>query len=414
MLVRNISWQLQQIERHMAARRFKRAEMFIARLLRQSVTDAQRIRLLEDRAKVRLSLSRPDEAIDDLRTLQATIQNFNTQPHLAELWADCHLSRYELASVGFAEKSDVREAQSIYRHLMENYPQYPNIGWVQYQYGRVMLISDHAHVAEKYFHKALHSPSHVKTLTALCYERLGFIAFFESRQAQQAIIYLDKAIDTYPDYGSAQWLVQVYILRSRVLKDYDVQQGIASAHEALHIASQQRGQRILVADASFALAELLAHQGNCETQLIRHLQQFMQISKPPLGVDVTWSRACEMLGDAYTAQGQYDEAIAAYHRALDYNPYHPWEESIQYRIANAYYQLQNYEKTVATIHSWSSSPDGRDHRLYLILGNALFALGKYAQAAEAYATGLTVAPPSANIEHMQTYLQLSREMSPSM
>lgn len=414
--MRKFLWQIQQIERHIAARRFKRAEMAIVRLLRQPVTEAHRMKLLENRAKVRLSSSRPDEAIDDLRALQEIVNDFGDYPHLAELLADCHLSRYEIASVGFAEKSDVQEAKQIYQHLMASHSDYANLGWVQYQYGRIMLISDHAYVAEKYFHKALHSPSHVKPITSFCYERLGFIAFFESRHPGQAIIYLDKAIDTYPMSESAQWLVQIYILRSRVFKDYDLRKGIASAYEALRIASQRRGQRLLVADASFALAELLAHQGDHSTELIRHIQQFMQISKPPVGVDVTWARACEMLGDAYHALGQHEDAIAAYHRVLEYNPYHPWEESIKYRIASAYYQAQDYEQTISIIHDWSEVTDlpERDHRLYLMLGNAFFALGRYAQAAEAYTLGLNIAPPSANIAHMQTYLRLSREMSPAM
>lgn len=414
--MRDIKRKLQQVDKYIEMRQFKRAESLLVRLLRHAITDEQRRTLLESRARVRLSLSKPDEAIDDLRAVQGLQPAFDDYPYLAALWADCHLSRYELASVGFAQKSDVAEAARIYRYLMDTHPDYDDLAWIQYQYGRILLISDQAYAAERFFHKALHSPSRVKALTAFCYERLGFIAFFESRQPQRAVIYLDKAIDTYPAQGSAQWLVQTYILRSRIFKDYDLYQAMASARAALLIATEQRTQRLLIAEALFALAELVALVGDQSDEVIRLLQRFIEFSKMPVGVDVTWSRVHEMLGDAYYAQEDYEAAIGAYRQALAYNPYHPWEESIQYRIANVHYQAQNYERAVEAIRHISQLDNvhERDHRIYLVLGNALFALGKYAEAAEAYAMGLHIAPPTANIDHMQTYLRLSREMSPSL
>jgi tetratricopeptide (TPR) repeat protein len=116
-----------------------------------------------------------------------------------------------------------------------------------------------------------------------------------------------------------------------------------------------------------------------------------------------------MLGDCYFALEQYDSAVTAYENALQCNPYHPWEETVHYRIARAHYQQQQYPATISTLHKVIQ--DTTDYRIYNLLGNALFALGQYVQAARVYETGISMAPPGANIQMMRTYHQLSQNMN---
>src|SRR5689334_10205248 len=63
--------QLAQIDGWLAAGEAKRAELHIARLLRTEHPPLDRANLLFRRARARLLLERPDEALEDLQTLHA-------------------------------------------------------------------------------------------------------------------------------------------------------------------------------------------------------------------------------------------------------------------------------------------------------------------------------------------------------
>src|SRR5690606_15759313 len=147
-----------------------------------------------------------------------------------------------------------------------------------------------------------------------------------------------------------------------------------------------------------------------------HLQQFLQLSRKPLGVDVTWSRVYEMLGDAYFKTAQYSAAASAYQNALQFNPYHPWELSLLYRIGRCYYQNGDYERSIQTIRQMLdvAARDGQpvsDYRVYEMLGNAYYALSRYDGATEAYEIALSLAPANgANLENLQTYYKLAQEL----
>jgi len=401
---------VKQIENLIAVRDIKKGEVAIARLMRSDISNEQRAVLLGYRARIRLYASRPDEARHDLEEAVSLQQKLLENPDTLCLLADCYLAQFEVATLGFADKSDVRNAQAFYHRLIQNYPEYNNLGWVYYQLGRTALIGDRADLAETYFQKALFTPSRINTLTAYSYERLGFIAYYELRQPRQAHTYLDKAIATYPASEPPLWLVQVYVLRSRVLRDIDLSEAQQSAQTALQIASDNAGQKSLIADALFTVVELFATQSGYEERIIEHLQQYIQIMKAPLGVDVTWSRVYEMLGDAHFSLGSYEQAIAAYENVLVYNPYHPWEESIHYRIARAHYQQQDYSKAVDAINQLlNEKHEVKDYRLYNVLGNAYYALGQFDKAAAAYEIGLNIAPAGVDVQTMYTYYQFSRQ-----
>lgn len=404
---------LRQIQKLIASREIKKAEVQIARWLRAiSTSDDDYPELLRARAQVRLLASRPEEALHDLQKACNLRPEWKQQPATLEMLADSYLSRYENATVGFAQKSDVREANELYDRLLREFPDYENQGWIYYQKGRACLIDDRAYAAETFFHKALFAPSTVSTLTAYCYERLAFIAYYEARQHKQALVYLNKAIDTYPASEPRLWLVQVYLLRSRVLREMDLSAAQASAEQALQISSENASNRALLAEPLFAVAEILADQPGREQAVIEFLQRFTQTAKAPLGVDVTWSRVYEMMGDAYLKLKAYEEAIAAYQNALQYNPYHPWEETVYYRIGHAYYQLQRYEEAIATLEALTENEEPiTDYRVYNLLGNAFFALADYDKAAAAYEQGIALAPASADTERMQAYYELSQQMN---
>jgi len=410
--------QVQLAEDLLARRDVKKAEVAIARALRNAATPEERAKILTLRARARLLSARPDDALDDLNTVQTLRPETAGAPDHLELTADCYLARFELATVGFADRNDTAQALALYQRIVEQYPQYENLGWVRYQMGRAYLTDNRVTDAIEAFHDALFAPSHVAALTAYCFERLAFVHFYETRDLFRALAFINKAVDTYPMQEDRRWLVQVHILRSRILRDagrHD--QGLKAAEDALLAASANGGEnKLSLAEAHLTTGELLHEMENRERDVIAHLQQFLQLSRKPLGVDVTWSRVYEMLGDAYFKAAQYSAAASAYQNALQFNPYHPWELSLLYRIGRCYYQNGDYERSIQTIRQMLdvAARDGQpvsDYRVYEMLGNAYYALSRYDEATEAYEIALSLAPANgANLENLQTYYKLAQEL----
>ncbi|MBI5669864.1 MAG: tetratricopeptide repeat protein [Chloroflexi bacterium] len=195
---------------------------------------------------------------------------------------------------------------------------------------------------------------------------------------------------------------------------HDYEAALKAAETALGLGSGSSEGKPALAETLLTIAELLAAIGRRDREVVNYLHQFAQTSKRPLGVDVTWSRAHEILGDAYFNLGQYDEAAMAYRAALQFNPDHPWEVSLLYRIARSYYHQRAYQETVETIQNLlaAARADGQpvdDYRVYDLLGSAQFALGKYDRAAEAYQQALQLAPPNADVDKIRTYLDYAQE-----
>ncbi|GIL08550.1 MAG: hypothetical protein BroJett033_0610 [Chloroflexota bacterium] len=410
--------QLQMIAELLDRRDVKKAEVAAAKLLRTTLSQPERAQALVMRARARLLNGRPDEAMADLDEARALAAADSAQPGVIELTADCHLLRFEMASVGFADRGETIRAQQLYSRIVSEFPQYVNLGWVYYQLGRVALIDADVDRADAYFRAALFAPSHVATLTAFCYERLGFIAFYERRSPDSALGFLDKALYTCPADGPLTWIVQVYILRSRVLRAMNQHHlALAAAEKALALAENTGVEnRAVWAEALLAAAELAVSLPGREREAVSHLQQFLQISRKPLGVDVTWSRVYEMLGDAYTGLSQFEQAASAFRSALQYNPYHPWEASLLFRIARACYQHSSYEDAVVAVQQYVAvvEQDGdtvQDYRVYDVLGNAQFALGRYAEAFASYETALHLAPANASdLDKIRRYQQFAQEL----
>lgn len=410
----------QIIEALLQEREVKKAEILIAKRLRAQTDRLEKNQLLLYRAKTRLLNARPESAMDDLVQVQTTTPELFKSPSALELLADSYFARFELSTIGFADRHDAQQALTIYQRIVDEFADYDNLGWVHYRRGCVLLSDSQIDSALAAFHKALLNPSIYPSLTAYCYERMGFIAFYEQRNPRQAMTFLNKAVDTYPVSSDRGWLLQVHILRSRVLRDrQQFDEALVAARVALEIASTSRGQtdmRVGLAEALLTTAELLAILPGQEHEAIDHMEQFLQISKRPLGVDVTWARVYEMLGDAYLATGRFEDAINAYQMVLQFNPYHPWEGTIYYRIARAYYQQGSYRKasqvTEKAIKLAVDEGDLVDFRIYDVYGNALFAMGQYGRAADAYAKAISTAPSNVlNLDKIRQYHQFAIELA---
>ncbi|GAB4527576.1 MAG: hypothetical protein Kow0063_03000 [Anaerolineae bacterium] len=411
--------QLAQIDSLLAAREIKKAEVLIAKQLRQEPPPEIRAQLLLRRARARLIAQHPDDALEDIQTARALQPDSADEPEVLELLGDAYFGRFELSPVGFAERGDADRAQALYQRIIDTAPDYENMGWVLYQKGRVLLTANQIEEAVNCLKEALLKPSRVAALTALCYERLGFIYLFERRDPTTALSFLDRAAVTYPPSEPESWLGQLHILRSRALREqgqYD--EALAAAQQALEIMEglgpEMRGGQ---QDAHLAVGEILAEMPGREAEAVEHLQQFLQLGRKPLGVDVTWSRVNEMLGDMYFRLERYEAAIEAYNNALAFNPFHPWGASLYYQIARCYYRLRAYEKTIATIEQIQQAvaEDGQelsDYRVYHLLGNAYFALEKYPEAVQAYQQAVSLAPGKAeDLDRIQTYLRFAQELS---
>lgn len=406
---------LVQLKRLIEARQFKKAEIWLARLLRMNVSNNPMLAdLLALRARLHILAGRPHNALEDLDTIEQLGAGAG-DVELQLLRADAHLARYEQATVGFVQKSDLQRAREIYQNILGYTSASDKSGWVWYQLGRLTLIEDDVQEAVTFFENTLKaSPgSEHPELHALSYERLAFIAYYEQRDAQQALGYVEQAINAYPDSEPRSWLVQVYLMRARILREQDLSAAYMAAAEALQIAGADPSKaRAAVVEVLFVVAEILAEMPGREEELIAALKRFIQLDKAPVGVDVTWSRVYEMLGNAYMALLEYALAIPAYEAALRFNPYHPWSETLQYRIAVAQYQLGQYQQTAEfLIGLLQGGVETEAYRMYALLGNAQFALGLFADARRSYEQALHRAPAGIDTSTVRAYHEASTRLA---
>lgn len=409
----------QQVDELIARRDLKKAEVVIARALKAEPHPADRAVLLISRARVRLISGRFDDALVDLTTASGLHPAADDDPAVVELHGDVHFARFELSSVGFADRADTAQALAAYERILTEFPTYDNLGWIYYQKGRILLTANRVTEAANCFQVGMLNPSRVAPLTAYCYERLGFIAFYEQRDPRQALDFLTKAIVTYPAAEPRLWLSNVHALQSRVHREMrQLDQSLTAAKAAIAVAaSAGHDGRPGLADALLTAAEAASEIDGAERDVIAYLNQFLQVTKKPVGIDVTRSRVYEILGDALLKTRQYAAAARAYQGALQVNPYHPWEQALYYRMARAYYLLRDYPAAIRAIERMvkAAHADGQqvtDYRVYTVLGHAHYALEQYAEAETAYATALTIAPPTAeSLPTLREYLGYAQTMA---
>jgi tetratricopeptide (TPR) repeat protein len=399
---------LQNIRELLGKNEVKKAESLISRLLRDDLPDIQRAELLVQRSHSHLLNNNPGHGLEDLEIVRDIAPHLFQAPSTQSLLADCYHAR--------SNRSDIEQAQQIYQNIIREFSQYSNLGWVHYQYGQILLNDDHVEQAKSQFQIALNKLSGIKALRSYCYERLGFIEFQNQRDCKLSLKLLQLATTTYPPEDNPIWLVSVHLLRSQVmLACGQSESAITAASAAVKIASLENDGNTL-AEALFSASELLGQIDSCEERTISYLQLFLKNSPRPAGISITWSRAHELLGDAYFKQGVYRLAAEAYTSALEFNPDHPWETSISYQIAKCHYQQGDFKNTIAIIKRLldASDKDGtpmNDYRVYDMLGNALFALTQYEAAADAYQMALSLASPSVEgLDKIKLYLHFSRQL----
>lgn len=410
--------ELQQIEQYVYNRDIKKADVVIARLFKSKLTPNELSKLYLLRARTRLLSGRPEDALDDLTTAEKISPPDKTsEPELIEIQGDAYFARFELASVGFADRADTTRAENAYQKLLSHYPAYTNLGWIYFQQGRIHLTEMKVDEAEELFQRALISPSHLRYLSAYCYERLGFIAYYERRDWVRSLDFLDRALNTYPHDEDNNWLVQVQILRSRVYKMLmNENLAIKAAEAALKIASKSQLEKRSLSEAILNIIELMSGLQGYEREILIYLDQFTQHTKKPPGSDVTWSRIYEMRGNAHFSIGKYDDAISDYRIALQFNPDHPWELFLYQQIARCYYHKRDYMETVNIIsrllkNAQEDMQTIKDFRIFDMLGNALFALKRYQEAITAYQLALSIVPPHTEYsQKIQSYYDLAREL----
>src|SRR5215213_2482578 len=119
--------EFQVLDDYLTAREFKKAEILLARLLRAGLPAPAHQQALLVRARTRLLSGRPSEALDDLKAANV-LENVDQPPPVLEIVADCLLSRFEQALVGFADRGDVQQALVLYDTLEREHPTYENLG----------------------------------------------------------------------------------------------------------------------------------------------------------------------------------------------------------------------------------------------------------------------------------------------
>ncbi len=404
---------LRDCEGWLARNELRRVEVAVARALRSNTDNNTSVALRLLRARARLNDARPAEALDDLQTVSMLDAQRAHSPEVLELRGDSLLARFELASVGFADHNDTDKAAGCYERILSEFAEYKNVGWVLFQLGRLALISNDVPLARERFLAALLAPSRLAVLSALCFERLGYITFYEERRLPRALGLLDKAIATCPAGSDLAWLIQVHLLRSNVLNELEnTSAAIAAAETAVSLAESDPESQ---AEALLTLAELLAGTDGQNQEIIGHMQHYLQLRQAPPGQDVTWSRAHELLGDAWSALGHNGEAVAAWQEALNYNPDNPWNVSVQRRIAMSLYQQGDYPAAVEELERLLESSDvegnrASDFNLYAMLGYSHFRLGQYREAGDALERSLQLAPSGTEgLERLQHYFRQARQ-----
>jgi tetratricopeptide (TPR) repeat protein len=412
---------LLQIDKALEEDDLRKAEGLTARLLKTGLSDEERAQVMLRRARTRFIRQYSEDALIDIETANDLFPSIRELAYTKALLGDIYFNRYRLAQVGFADRADTERALQFYTEVLEYSPHYRQRGWVFYQRGCVYLIQNRVAEAQMDFEAGLERDNIPASLHSFCYERLGFIALDEHRDPQAALHYLDKSIQTYPAGKNAALLVQIHMQRSRAMRImHDYEGALTAANRALaSLDNAAPNYRQGLTEAHLAIGEILANIPKREAEAIEHLLQFLQNSKRPLGVDVTWSRVYETLGDLSLRLNRHEQAIEAFQGALNFNPLHPMEVTIRYKIARCYYRLRAYEKSIEAIEKMqqvaaTEHQSITDYRVYYVLGNALFALEEYKRAADAYRHARDLAPQNAEeLGKITTYLRYSEELGVS-
>jgi tetratricopeptide (TPR) repeat protein len=399
----------------------KHSEILLTRELKTTKDKQSRIQLLIQRTRLRLRLHHVDAAWEDFAAIQLaqTQADAPTYRQLVLLEADCNLARFETASVGFANRQFLNRSIDLYEWLMSSQDSDEALSWIHYQLGRARMFAMDFFSAAQEFKRSLALPGtgDYPELTAYCYERLGYIEYYEYRNPQLALAYLRRALVTYPDATDDRWRVSVYLLCGRILKETHKIESALDYTKAAFDITLQSDDKALLGEPLLAITEILALTSGNDRYIVDVITRYMHFKRRPPGIDLTWGILNDMLGDAYFNLGQYDNAIEAYRDALFFNPDHLTEANVQFKLGRCYYQLRQYRRVEQCVRRGLSEIDREnfgyaESYLYELLGHACFANGEYDKAITAYehSIELNTASTTSRIQ-LQHYLALARSQS---
>ncbi len=405
--------QLEAVDLAILSNDLRKAEVLIAKALRtDNLNGETRALILLRRARARLASGRPDDAlgeIEEVLTIRPALKDF---ADVKMLLGDIYFAKFALAEFGFADRNHSDIALRYYDDIIAQEPTFENIGWVYYQRGCIYLSDHKLQAAIDNLNQALGGPNDPPHVYAYAFERLGYIALYEQRDPERAVIYFEQAVNHYPKTTTTGWITQLHVSRSRAFREADdYEQALKAASEALQsLDTTALDYKRALPETHLAIGEVLALIPDREADAIEHLLQFLQTSKRPLGIDVTWSRVHELLGNLSMTLKRYEQAVEAFQASLQFNPYHPWEVNIHYQIARCYYRMKAYERVIAAIEQMKAAATKEsntitDYRVFYTLGNAYFALERYSEAVTAYYEAEQLAPPNAdNYDKILQYL----------
>jgi tetratricopeptide (TPR) repeat protein len=398
-----------------SVRELKQREATLSRQLKTASTEDVRASLLLQRASLRVQLRHGDDALADLDTIRTTRLLHESDAKFLQVQADCHLMRFETSSVGFADRHELEKAILLYDQIIHD-GQADNICWVHYQLGRAQIFAMNFLSAVEQFQQALVLPdaTHHPELSAYCYERLAYVAYFDQRNSKDALLYLQRALDTYPSAAEPLWRASVHLRCGSILRELHMVEPALEATSAAYEIARSSENKAIIAEALLAIADLLTMLPGHDYEVIEVVNRYMYFEKRPLGADLTWARLYNIIGDAYFNVGQYSNAVDAYHSVQFFSPDYVSEGQVTFRLARCYYQLRQYKRTQQLaqemlMDSDNEFVDGTQGHVYELLGNAFFAVGDFKQAENAYEQAIVFFAkhqfPNAQAE---LYLQLSR------
>lgn len=134
--------------------------------------------------------------------------------------------------------------------------------------------------------------------------------------------------------------------------------------------------------------------GIADTLLLRNnYDAAIERCQDALRLDPAHSTALKKLGELYTAKQMYPEAINTYIRLISIDPS---SKDMKKRLITVLNAHEDAESVVA-MAQWFRDTDGFDEDVHLYFADALFLLGEYTEAAEAYERLLKGSPQDAGV-----------------
>lgn len=402
---------LEPIESSLKKGDYRRAEQLLEKISINHRDDAQVVILA---AKHAYLTGKYTKSITLLETLPPEELN----PETRILFGDAYFARYKQAPIGHSQRTDADYALQHYHSCTSDFAEYEDIAWVYYKIGLVLKTLNEQESACSYFRQSLNMPSQSLSVKSFAYEQLAQHEFYIQRDFKQALQLLELAIAVYTPDSDQVWFIHTLLFKAKILQ---VQQRFEYAFKAVELAIkhaqthfQSDGNQL--ADIYFKAGELTSQMEGYDVHSEKYMQSYLQLRPKPEGIDISWSRANEVIANMHFTASHYRQALTAYIATLQYNPYHPWQTTIHYQIARCYYHEGDYPHTISALQQLLDTAERdnitvTDFRVYDMLGSAYFALGDFKAAAHSYREALKLTPPHPGlVDKIKLYWHYSQQL----